>query len=283
MSFWSIKALENGGAELRINGEIIDDEDTWLYEWFGDTSYSSPNKFRDALKGFKGKPLTVWIDSYGGSVFAATGIYNALREHGKVTTIIDGKAMSAAFTIALAGDTVKASIGALMMAHDPLSAMRGMFNAEELRKYADVLDKVKETMLNIYEGKSTLSRDKLSEIMQKETYMTPEDALEFGFIDEIYDNSPKAKVHGFSRLAIVNCTQMDVDKIKEMIAKREKQISNPGAGRTDTEVGSPSPGNAENGGGSQPVSDKTAQDAQNHALSEQRKRFYSIQKKFLRR
>lgn len=264
MKFWNIKALDDGSAELRINGEIVDDEDAWIMEFFGIQS-TSPNAFRNELKKFKGKPVNVWIDSYGGSVFAATGIYNALREHGNITTIIDGKAMSAGFTIALAGDTVKMSMGAMAMAHNPLCDI-GMANANELRRVADAMDKVKDTMLNIYQAKSNLSREKLSEIMDAETYMTAQDAKELGFVDEIYENGPnKINAKGFNRLAIVNSAQLDMDKIREILAGKEKN---------EPVDGEDIP---------QPVSDIDPQEAepQPDVLAEQRNHFRNIKRKLL--
>jgi len=260
MKFWNVKETEER-AELFIDGEIVDSEDVWLCEFFG-IEHTAPNELRNELRKLKGKPLTVWIDSYGGSVFAATGIYNALREHGDITTIIDGKAMSAGFTIALAGDTVKMSVGALAMAHNPL-ADPGMAYADELRKVADILDKVKETMLNIYEGKSNLSREKLSDIMSAETYMTVQEAMDFGFVDEVYENAPKkAKAKAFSRLAMVNSAQVNMDKLKEFVAEHPSEPIN----------GEDIP---------QPVLDipEPEAQAQPDALKEQRKHMYQLKNK----
>jgi len=257
--FWNIKAVDNG-AEIRITGDIVDDTEVYIYEFFG-IPCASPNLFRNELKKFKGQPVSVWIDSYGGSVYAATGIYNALREHGNITTIIDGKAMSAGFTIALAGDTVKMSMGAMAMAHNPLCDP-GMANAEELRRVADAMDKVKETMLNIYAAKSNLPREKLSAIMSAETYMTAQDAKELGFVDEIYDNGPrKVAAKSYARGSIVNYGQLDMDKIRELVAQK-------------TEKEPPAP---VNGAEMQPVSDIPQPDP----LIEQRKYFNGIHKKLL--
>lgn len=268
VKFWSIKQSEDGSVDIRIDGDIIDDNDVFIYEFFG-LKGTAPNEFRNELNKFKGKPVNVWIDSYGGSVFAAVSIYNALREHGQITTIIDGKAMSAGFTIALAGDTVKMSMGALAMAHNPL-AEPGMANAEDLRRVADVLDKVKDTMLNIYQAKSNLSREKLSEIMSAETYMTAQDAKELGFVDEIYENGPnQVKAKGFNRLAIVNSAQLDMDKIREIMAQKQ---------------GKPAPSaekEPDNGAEMQPVADNPGTEAPKDALKEQRKHFIDIKRKIL--
>src|SRR5690625_1625923 len=105
MKFWKfINKAEDEPVELHIKGDIVDNDDVWIYEWFGEDA-TAPNAFKEELSEFKGRDITVWIDSYGGSVFAGASIYNALKEHnGKITVKIDGKAMSAASVIAMAGD-----------------------------------------------------------------------------------------------------------------------------------------------------------------------------------
>src|SRR5690606_37832031 len=102
-------------VELRISGEIMSDDDSWFYDWFGIPN-ASPNKFRKALSAHKGKNITVWIDSWGGDVFAGVGIYNALKQHkGKVKVIVDGKAVSAGHLIAMSGDEIWMSPGSIGM------------------------------------------------------------------------------------------------------------------------------------------------------------------------
>src|SRR5699024_1925239 len=97
--------------------DIVDDDDVWIYEWLG-WEATAPNAFREELSEFKGQDITVWIDSYGGSVFAGASIYNALEEHGgKITVKIDSKAMSAASVIAMSGDEILMSPVAVMMIH----------------------------------------------------------------------------------------------------------------------------------------------------------------------
>jgi ATP-dependent protease ClpP protease subunit len=128
--FWNFKnAADSDTVVLRIDGDITDDGEAWIYEWFG-IPVAAPNAFRNELTQYAGKDIEVWIDSYGGDVFAATGMYNALMEHkktgAKVTTIIDGKAMSAATIPAMAGDVRKITIGGIFMVHNPLTSASGM-------------------------------------------------------------------------------------------------------------------------------------------------------------
>ena len=169
-------------VELRIEGDIIDDDYAWLYEWFG-IAATSPNAFKEELNQYKGKNITVWIDSYGGSVFAAAGIYNALMEHkktgAKVTTKADSKVMSAATIPFAAGDDRLMSPMAIHMMHNPLTEVYGY--ASDLRKTADVLDEVKETIINAYQLSTGRSRAKISQMMDDETYMSAKTAIKEGF------------------------------------------------------------------------------------------------------
>ena len=220
MRFWNFvnkpaTEKEPEQVELRIEGEIIDDEDAWIAEWFGIKAVS-PQAFKEELAKYDNKPLTVWIDSYGGSVFAATGIYNALMERtGPVTVKIDSKAMSAATIIAMAGGEILMSPTALMMIHNPLTGVYGY--ASDLRKTADVLDEVKEAIMNAYQIKTGRSRSKISVMMDGEMYMSAKTAIKEGFADGMLyaDGAADPVEMNFNRLAIVNST---TEAVKRMVA-----------------------------------------------------------------
>ncbi|KYD26532.1 head maturation protease, ClpP-related [Geobacillus stearothermophilus] len=229
MPFWKFivnqaTETEPESVELRIEGDIVDDDEAWLYEWFGMPS-TSPNAFKEELSQYKGKDITVWIDSYGGSVFAAAGIYNALKEHnGKITVKIDSKAMSAASVIAMAGDEVLMSPMAVMMIHNPLTAVYG--NMHDLRKVADILDTIKESVVNAYALKTGRSRSKISQMMDDETWMSANVAVKEGFADGILyqDGKPEvADVAAFSRLAIVNSANRSMQDIMKIVSKQKQQ------------------------------------------------------------
>jgi ATP-dependent Clp endopeptidase proteolytic subunit ClpP len=222
--FWNFIQNEQNDeeVELRISGEIMSDDRAWIYEWFG-IPVSSPNAFRKELGKHKGKNIKVWIDSYGGDVFAGAGIYNALKEHdGKVTTIIDGKAMSAASVIAMAGDEIHISPVGIMMIHNPWTETVG--EAEDMRHAADVLDEVKETIINAYQAKTGRSRKKISEMMDNETFMSAKTAVKEGFADKILytdndsntDADPIENNFMFSRLAIQNSMAESMNKFFEI-------------------------------------------------------------------
>lgn len=223
MSFWSFKNLADGETELRIEGEIVSDDNDWLYEWF-DVTHSSPNAFRQALNEHKGKNITVWIDSWGGDVFAAAGIYNALKEHkGQVTVKIDGKAVSAASVIAMAGDEVLMSPASILMVHNPWTMAVG--EAKDMRHQANVLDEVKETIINVYQSKTKLSRSKISKLMDEETWMSARKAVADGFADGmLYAETtpePVQNAFSFSRLAIQNSADTAMKRFFEHLQQMQ--------------------------------------------------------------
>jgi ATP-dependent Clp protease protease subunit len=222
MKFWTFRnaapETEPEDIELRIEGEIVDDDWAWLYEWM-EVKAATPNAFKAELAKHDGKPITVWIDSFGGSVYAAAGIYNALMEHkGGVTVKIDGKALSAASVIAMAGDEVLMSPVSLMMIHNPLTYVEG--DMHEMRHAADVLDQVKESIINAYQLKTGKSRAKISELMDAETWMSAKAAIKDGFADgmlyadaePVQNYSPVA----FNRLAIQNSAAAAMRKLQEL-------------------------------------------------------------------
>jgi ATP-dependent Clp endopeptidase proteolytic subunit ClpP len=202
---------ENEEVTLRIDGDIVDDDDAWLYEWF-EMQCASPNAFRTELEQHKGKNINLWIDSYGGSVFAAVGIYNALMEHkntgGKITSIVDGKAMSAAVMLFLAGDTRLMTPASVLMIHNPLTGASGY--ASDLRKVANTLDIIKDNIINAYELATGLSREKLSQLMDEETLMGPKVAVDNSFatgvkyLDTATEQNNNVLNFSFNRLAIQN-------------------------------------------------------------------------------
>jgi len=205
--FWNWKANEDTGEEaLELKGPIAEES------WWGDEV--TPAAFKAELAKRAGKDITVWINSPGGDVFAASQIYTALMEHkGNVTVKIDGYAMSAASVIAMAGTPVMMSPTAILMVHNPWGVAIG--NADEMEHMAEVLGEVKETIMNAYEIKTQLPRKELSKMMDNETYMNPKKALEKGFIDEILymESQDDAQSYAFSRMAVYNSLRDKVQSV----------------------------------------------------------------------
>lgn len=164
---------------LFLNGTVAEES------WFDDDV--TPQLFRDELNAGSGD-ITVWINSPGGDCIAAAQIYNMLMEYkGNVTVKIDGIAASAASVIAMAGTKVCVSPVSMMMIHNPMTVAMG--NTSEMQKAIEMLDEVKESIINAYEIKTGMSRTKISHLMDAETWMDANSAVEMGFADEILQRS----------------------------------------------------------------------------------------------
>ena len=173
--FWNWIHNEAGGRVLRLEGPI-DDESFW-----GDEV--TPKAFREELNAGT-EDITVWINSPGGNVFAAAEIYTMLRDYpGSVTVKIDAIAASAASVIAMAGSKVLMSPVAMLMIHDPSTIAMG--NTKDMEKAIATLNEVKESIINAYAAKSGLSHNRISKLMENETWMNAKKAVELGFADEI--------------------------------------------------------------------------------------------------
>lgn len=160
---------------LFLNGTIAEET------WFDDDI--TPALFKDELMSDGGR-VTVWINSPGGDCVAAAQIYNMLKEYKDgVTVKIDGIAASAASVIAMAGDEVLMSPVSMLMIHNPATMAFG--DSEEMQKAIDMLSGVKDSIINAYRLKTGLSRARLSKLMDAETWMDANKAVELGFADDI--------------------------------------------------------------------------------------------------
>lgn len=166
--------------KIKIQGTIIPDDLADVYEWLGVT-YTSPKSV--ALSPGM-EEVEVEINSYGGDVYAGSEIYTALKSYpGKVTTTITGIAASMASIIAMAGDTVRISPTGQIMIHNVSSYSEG--NKHDFEHEAGVLAGYDKTLANAYRLKTKLSEKELLDLMDHETWLTPQEALEKGFVDEI--------------------------------------------------------------------------------------------------
>ena len=181
--FWNF--TEEGEVRtLHLCGAIADES------WFDDDV--TPKAFRSELEAGKGD-IVVWINSPGGDCVAAAQIYNMLMDYkGNVTVKIDGIAASAASVIAMAGTKVIMSPTALMMIHNPSTTSSG--DHQVMTKAIELLEEVKESIINAYEIKTGLSRTVLSHMMDAETWMNAKKAVELGFADSILEDEKKKDV-----------------------------------------------------------------------------------------
>ncbi len=199
--FWNWVKNEDETRTLYLDGAIA--EETWL----GDEI--TPKQFKAELMSGQGD-ITIWINSPGGDVFAASQIYNMLMDYkGKITVKIDGIAASAASVIAMAGGEVLMSPVSMMMIHNPMTIAIG--DTGEMEKAIAMLDEVKESIINAYELKTGLPRTKLSHLMDAESWMNAKKAVELGFADAIMfqqeGSPPGLEISAgmiFSRQAVTN-------------------------------------------------------------------------------
>ena len=184
--FWNWTVTNNDEKTERIltlSGVIAEES------WFDDEV--TPKIFRDELMSGEGD-ITVWINSPGGDCIAAAQIYNMLLEYkGNVTIKIDGIAASAASVVAMAGNKVIMSPVSMLMIHNPMTIAAG--DTTEMKKAISMLTEVKESIINAYELKTGMSRDKIAKLMDAETWMDANKAVELGFADEILSRESSVK------------------------------------------------------------------------------------------
>jgi len=224
--FWEMTQTSNDSANINIDGEIVTDT---YYE--SDTSGAS---FRDDLKQLGDvKTINLHINSPGGSVFEGISIFNQLKQNkATINVYVDGLAASIASVIAMSGDTIFMPENAMMMIHNPMTVIMG--NANELRKQADDLDRIRETSVSTYLSKSNgkISEKDLKQLMDDETWLTAKEAVDYGLADEILEANqavacvvPDNLKSMFQHLPsqIVHEQNQISDERKEMIQKSKEK------------------------------------------------------------
>lgn len=197
--FEVVAQADSGDVEIFLYDHIVSSEEE--AEWWGGIA---PESFVRAIYGLdKSATIHLRVNCPGGSVFAARAMEQALRDHkGKVVVHIDGLAASAATFIAMAGDEVVMAKGALFMIHKAWTGMWG--NAEDLRKEADLLDKIDGTLADTYADKTGKSVEEIGAWMAAETWFTAQEALDAGFADSIAESDAKAKAGAWNLSAYEN-------------------------------------------------------------------------------
>jgi ATP-dependent Clp endopeptidase proteolytic subunit ClpP len=165
-----------------------DKAEIWIYEEIGEDWFTgegiTAKSFQKDLAKITASQIDLHINSPGGVVFDGLTIYNLLKQHpAKITTYIDGLAASISSVIALAGDKVVMSENAHFMIHNPYGVAQG--TAADMRKTADILDRLTDSAILAYTGKSGINEDKMRELLDVETWYSAAEALDAGFIDEI--------------------------------------------------------------------------------------------------
>ena len=207
-TFWNWVRNQDGSRILTIDGVIAEES------WFDDDV--TPKLFREQLNAGNGD-IVLYVNSPGGDCVAASQIYTMLMEYkGRVTVKIDGIAASAASVIAMAGTEVLMAPTALLMVHNPLTVAIG--DTEEMQKAIAMLDEVKESIITSYELKTGMSRAKIAHLMDAETWMNAQKAIELGFADGILTRETgmpdgiAINSYQFSRRAVTNSLLSKIPK-----------------------------------------------------------------------
>jgi ATP-dependent protease ClpP protease subunit len=222
--------VQNGDvATINIYGDIT----SWAWEELGEVSAYTLSKQLDSLTNVS--QIEVYINSYGGEVAEGLAIYNALKRKGKqakVKTYCDGFACSIASVIFMAGSERVMSNASLLMIHNAWTY--GMGNADELRKLADDMDVITSASVEAYKERSTLSEKKIKELMTAETWITPKDAVKWGFATEIEEEKTE------------NVSQSVKQKLFDIVMKSEEAQDDELEDEEDNDT--PEDENGENGG-----------------------------------
>ncbi|HHJ9423669.1 TPA: head maturation protease, ClpP-related, partial [Streptococcus pyogenes] len=174
--------------QIKINGPIVDDSDLSFYEWAG-MSAVAPRTVISELEKFKGEDVQVLINSGGGSVFAGSEIYTALKKHkGRVEVIVTGLSASIASIIMLAGDSIKASPISQIMIHNVSTVQKGDY--QKMRHVSKTLDLASASLAKMYSQKTGQTEEVIRKMMDEETWFNAYSAKELGLVDEIlFDNT----------------------------------------------------------------------------------------------
>lgn len=218
--FWKINnTVDSETAEMLIYGEISD------VTWYGDEV--TPKQFAEDLAQLQNKPLKLRVNSPGGDVFAAQAIYNQLKDYqGDVTVCVDGLAASAATIITCAGNHVVMPDNAAFMIHNPSMILFDSYQAADLKQMSNMMEKIKQTIVNVYLNRTggALSEAKIKRMMDNETWMTAQEALDNGFIDEIAGSVPVGETAANKGYFVINSTKISTKNFKN-IAKLQNIVT----------------------------------------------------------
>lgn len=172
-------------AVINIRGDIVGNDDKWIYEWFG-MDATCPKDVKEIIEAAEEKePIEVLINSGGGSVMAGQEIYSALRANDRVTIKIQSMAGSAAGVVAMAGKSQISPVAMVMIHNVSMSGASGDYH--DMQKNAEILKRMNEAMASAYVQKSGRPLEEILKLMDRETWLTANQCLEYGFVDEIME------------------------------------------------------------------------------------------------
>lgn len=216
--------------ELLINGDIVSDELAWVYDWY-EMPYFCPKMARDVVESLEaGETLRVVINSPGGDVYAGQEVFSILyniRHINSVEIEVQSLAASAASVIAMAGKTVKMSPVAALMVHNCSTYASGDYRS--MTHTAEVLKKINECLVQAYVQKTGMTQEDLLDMMDRETWLSANDCIKYGFADEIIrdDSEPQLILNAvIGKLSITDAMIEAAKAAKEQKEKEKKEILN---------------------------------------------------------
>ena len=205
----------------KIKNNASEVSDVYLFNNIG-TFGITAQSFIDEIKEYDNQELNIHINSLGGEVFEGMAIYSIIqRRKAKTTVYIEGIAASIASVIALAADEVIMSENSLLMIHNAWGGTQG--DAKDMRKQADVLDKITNEIAEVYVKKTKMPYNEIIEMMNEETWLTAEEAVALGFVDSISEPIKVAAKYDVSRFK--NITNKKVEKVLSLTNKKSTKMT----------------------------------------------------------
>lgn len=208
-------------AKISIHGDIVSNDDKWIYDWF-DVDSTSPADVKAVLDAAEeDEEIDVVINSGGGSVLAGQEIYTALRNDKRVTIKIESLAGSAAGVIAMAGKNQISPVGMVMIHNVSITGASGDYH--EMNKNAELLQNMNAAMAEAYVQKSGMALDDVLALMDKETWLTANQCLEYGFVDELIPAQNVSYTNSFAGMWLTDEIRQKAEKEREQ-AKAKAEI-----------------------------------------------------------
>lgn len=214
--------------KINVKGSIVSSGDAWIYDWFG-IECTNPKAVNDLIEQANGEALDVYINSGGGDIFAGSEIYSALRGYsGQVNIHVVGLAASAASVIMCAGKS-DISPTAMVMVHNVSSGTQGDYHAMD--KSSELLQKANKTIAAAYVAKTGMSEGDALAMMDKETWLPAQDAVDKGLVDKIAESQNIQLVAAYGSPML---PQSVIEKIRDTV--KNPLISEPPQAENDTDI-----------------------------------------------
>lgn len=204
-------------AVVKINGDIVGNDDKWIYDWFGVTA-TCPKDVTSAIETAKaGEEIEVLINSGGGDVLAGQEIYTTLLGKDNVTIKIQSLAGSAAGVVAMAGKSQISPVAMLMIHNVSMYGASGDYH--DMQKNAEILKQMNTALAGAFTHKTGKCEEEILKIMDKETWLTANQCVEYGFVDEIMGQQTPQFVNSYSGMWLT-------DELRQKAVEEKKELEN---------------------------------------------------------